>query len=161
MILSIIAAVGKNNELGKDNKLLWHISDDLKRFKKLTMGHTMIMGRKTFESIGKALPGRKTVIISRNLDYKIEGCETFSNIEDAINAHKNEKEIFVTGGGEIYKQMLEKSDKIYLTKVHVKMDADTFFPEIDEKKWKIESKESFQKGGKNEFDFDFINFSKI
>lgn len=161
MIISIIVAHGKNNVIGKDNQLLWRLSADLKRFKSITMGHTMIMGRKTFESIGKPLPGRKTIIISRNESYHVEGCVTCTSLESAFSMCKNEKEVFVVGGAEIYKQSIDKADKLYLTLVDTKIEGDAYFPKINASDWKLTSEESFKSDEKNEHNYQFINYEKL
>lgn len=160
MIKSIIVAKGINNVIGKDNQLLWRLSADLKRFKAITMGHTMIMGRKTFESIGKALPGRKTIIITRNTSYKIDGCESVSSISDAYEICKNEVEVFIVGGAEIYKQTVSEIDKLYVTEVDVNIDGDAFFPETNSNDWKEISTESFKSDEKNEHNYSFINLER-
>jgi dihydrofolate reductase len=131
MIISIIAAIGKNRELGKENKLLWHIPEDLKRFKKLTSGHSVIMGRRTFESIDKPLPDRTNIIITRDTNFYMEGLIVVHSLEEAISeATKYEKtEAFIIGGASIYKQALVIADKLYLTIVYSSFNADVFFPE--------------------------------
>lgn len=126
--ISIIAAVGKNLAIGKDGKLLWRISDDLKRFKQLTAGHAIIMGRKTFESIGRALPNRTNIVITRNPDFKADGVLIAGSLEEAIQK-AGDGEIFIIGGGEIYSQALPIADKLYLTLVESGVDGDTFFPD--------------------------------
>ncbi|MDP6571802.1 MAG: dihydrofolate reductase [Patescibacteria group bacterium] len=133
-IISAIAAVGKNRELGKSGKIPWYIPGELKHFKEITMGHPVIMGRKTHESIGRALPGRTNIVITRNPDYKAEGCVVVSLIEDAITeAKKHEKEeVFIIGGGEIYKLAWPYIDRLYLTIINKSFEADTFFPEYSE-----------------------------
>ena len=160
MIKSIIVAKGKNNVIGKDNQLLWRLSADLKRFKAITMGHTMIMGRKTFESIGKALPGRKTIIITRNTEFKIDGCVSVLSINEAYELCKNESEIFVVGGAEIYKQTISDIDKLYITEVDVDIDGDAYFPETNSLEWKTISTESFTIDEKNEHSYSFINLER-
>ncbi len=134
MIISAIAAIGENRELGKNNRLLWHIPEDLKRFKVLTLGHPIIMGRKTYESIGRPLPQRINIIITRNPDFKAQGCIVVGSIEEAIAKAKehDQKEIFIIGGGEIYKQALPLIDKLYLTVVKGSFEADVFFPDYSE-----------------------------
>lgn len=129
-IISIIAAIGENRELGKDNKLLWHIPEDFARFKKITSGHPVIMGRTTYESIGKPLPGRTNIIVTRNKDYKAKGCRICNSLENAIEVASqiNNSEIFIIGGGQIYEQGIKHADKLYLTIVKGKFTADTFFP---------------------------------
>ncbi|MEK7164891.1 MAG: dihydrofolate reductase [Patescibacteria group bacterium] len=133
-IISIIAAIGENRELGRDNKLLWRIPEDLKRFRVLTEGHPIIMGRKTFESIGRPLPKRTNIIITRQADYKAEGCIVVGSVEAAIAKAKefDEQEIFIIGGGEIYKQALPRVDKLYLTVVKDSQEADVYFPDYSE-----------------------------
>ena len=138
-MISVVVAVGSNGEIGNKGQLLWHLPADLKKFKQTTMGHHMIMGRKTFESIGKPLPGRTTVIVTRNKDYHAEGCIVTSSLEDAIDKAKmaGEKEVMIVGGGEIYKQSLSLAQKIYLTEVEFAGEADTFFPNLDNNEWDI------------------------
>lgn len=130
-VISIIAAIGSNKELGKDNKLLWHIPEDFKRFKELTTGHPVIMGRKTFESIGKPLPQRTNIIITRDKNFQQKNCLVVHSLDEAINIAKtkDDKEIFIIGGGQIYEQAINIADKLYLTIVKGSFDADTFFPD--------------------------------
>ena len=136
-MISIIVAVAENNVIGKNNALLWHISDDLKYFKKITENHSIIMGRKTYFSLPfRPLKNRHNIVISNNLP-KIEGAEVVKSIEEAFDICKNENEVFVIGGGAIYKQTIDFADKIYLTRVYANFEGDTFFPEIDEKNWKM------------------------
>ena len=135
--ITIIAAVSKNNVLGKNNKLIWHIPDDLKRFKKLTLGHSVIMGRKTFESITQPLPQRKNIILTRNKNYKAKGALIAHNVKEALNFCENDNQPFIIGGGEIYKLFMNISNKIELTRIHKSYDGDAFFPEILEEKWKL------------------------
>jgi len=137
MNISIIVATAEDNVIGAKNKLLWHISDDLKRFKKLTTGHHILMGQKTFESIGRILPDRTNIILSFEENYQTSGGFVFTNIKDALKfaEDRNEVELFVIGGGMIYKEFLPVANKIYLTKVHKKYAGDTFFPEIDMNEW--------------------------
>lgn len=161
-MLSIIVAVAENNAIGKDNDLIWYISDDLKRFKRLTTGHTILMGRKTYESLPNgALPKRENVVITRDKNLKLDKCTMLYSIEDAIERYaQSEEEIFVIGGGSIYEKLLPYANKIFLTKVHSSFEADVFFPEIDEKKWKLVTEEHHEKGEKNEFDFSFIDLER-
>ena len=137
-MITIIAAIGLNSELGKDNDLIWHLPADLRRFKKVTTGHTIIMGRNTFESIGKPLPNRRSIIITRNISYKKEGCDVVHSLEDAIKLVKDQKNAFIIGGAQIYKEAIEKKlvDQLDITKVHQNFDADVFFPTIDLASWK-------------------------
>lgn len=145
-MLSIIVAVADNNAIGCHNKLIWHISEDLQRFKRLTTSHTVIMGRKTFESIGRALPNRHNIVITHDANLKIEGVTVVNSIESAIEAvSADETETFIIGGGEIYHQTLPMAQKLYLTRVHECPDADAFFPEIDAKEWREISREDAEK----------------
>ncbi|MDD2584775.1 MAG: dihydrofolate reductase [Bacteroidales bacterium] len=156
--ISIIVATSLNNAIGRNNQLLWHISEDLKYFKKITSGHTVIMGRKTWESIGRPLPNRRNIVISRSQNIFLEGAEVYSSLKDALKAaNKSEgpcgsqkidsEEVFIIGGGQIYKQALPIADKLYLTIVNETIeDADTFFPEIDLSQWQEIESESLDYG---------------
>lgn len=157
-MITIIAAVAKNNALGKDNQLIWHLPADLKRFKKVTLGHHIIMGRKTFESLGKPLPNRTTIIITRNTNYYAEGCIVVNSLEEAINTAKVDENPFILGGAEIYKQALEIADVLDLTLVHYKFEADVFFPKIDFNNWKEMSREDFKADDKNKYDYSFVKY---
>ncbi len=157
-MLSLIVAISKNNCIGKDNKLPWNIPEDLKHFKEITKGKTVMMGRKTFESIlgylGKPLPGRKNIVITRNADYKApESVEIFSNWEEAVKKYANE-DVFVIGGASLYAQTVNSADTLYITHVDKEVDGDTFFPPIDSKKWKVIS-EKKHKG------FRFTIYTKL
>ena len=155
MILSMVVAQGRNGEIGKENKLLWYLPADLQFFKKTTTGRSILMGRKTFESIGRALPNRRNIIISRDPNFKIEGGEVYPTIDLAIKACEMEDEVFIIGGASIYNQAFPKVDKIYLTQVDGSFDADTFFPTLDPTKWEVVWEESHTKDEKNLFDFTF------
>ncbi|WP_264520474.1 dihydrofolate reductase [Flavobacterium sp. N1994] len=157
-MITLIAAVGENNELGKDNQLLWHLPDDFKRFKNVTTQHYIIMGRKTFESFPKPLPNRTHVIITRQKDYHPEGCIMVDSIQKAIATCPIGEDIFIIGGGEIYNQSIEIADKLDITKVHHTFEADTFFPEIDNTKWKLVASEFHPKDEKHAFDFSFMTY---
>lgn len=135
IMISIIVAVASNGVIGGDNKLLWHISDDLKRFKAITSGHGIIMGRKTFESLGRALPNRRNVVISRNGDYIACGAEVVGSLEEAVRLFDAAQETFIIGGGEIYRQAIEIANKIYITEVNKPYEGDTHFPNIDKNVW--------------------------
>ncbi len=159
--LSLIAAVAENNVIGKNNNLIWHLPNDLKYFKKITSEHTIIMGRKNFEAIGRALPNRKSVVISRNKNYKAKDCVVVNNIEEAVNQAKGDDEPFVIGGGEIYKQMLSLVNKIYLTRVHASFKGDTFFPELDKREWKLISEEKNKVDDKHKYPYTFFVYERI
>jgi len=140
--ISIIVAIAQNNAIGKDNQLLWHIPADLKRFKALTTGHTIVMGKRTFESLPlRPLPNRRSVVITDILGEKIEGCTMAYSINDAIEQMDEEKENFIIGGGSVYRQFLPFANQLYLTIVKKDFDADTFFPEIDYSEWDIIERE--------------------
>lgn len=157
-MITLIAAVAENNALGKDNQLLWHLPDDFKRFKTVTSGHYIIMGRKTFESFPKPLPNRTHVIITRQKDFHPEGCIIVDSVQNAISVCPKDEEIFIIGGGEIYKQSIEIADKLDITKVHHSFDADTFFPEIDTAEWILDTSEFHSKDEKHLFDFTFETY---
>ena len=151
-MISIVVAVSENQVIGKDNKLLWRLSNDMKFFKNLTMGGVLIMGRKTFESIGKPLPGRTNIVITRQKDWKAEQVIVSENIADAIKRGKEISEhIFIIGGGEIYRQILDVADRIYLTRVHTSLEGDTFFQDVDEGKWQLQDKQDYAADEKNEY----------
>jgi dihydrofolate reductase len=159
-MITLIAAVAENNALGKDNQLLWHLPDDFKRFKNVTSGHYIIMGRKTFESFPKPLPNRTHVIITRQKKYTVENCIVVDSLQKAIAICPKDEETFIIGGGEIYSQAIETADKLDITRVHHTFDADTFFPEIDLNKWKLSSAEFHPKDEKHNFDFTFETYLK-
>ena len=161
MKISIIVAADENNGIGANNQLLWHLPADLKFFKETTTGHTIIMGRKTFDSIGKPLPKRRSLVISRDQDLKIAGAETFTAVADALAVCKTESEVFIIGGAEIYNLALSFSDRIYLTKVHHEFKADVFFPEISINEWKEIKRVFHPKDDKNSFDFSFLILDRI
>jgi len=157
LIISLIVAMDKCGGIGKNNRLAWHLRSDLKRFKEITMGHVLVMGRKTWETIGKPLPGRTMIIISRNHDYRVDGCIVVHTLEDAIGfAHKQgEREVFIIGGGEIFNQALNIADIIYLTRVHIVINADVFFPELDQSEWEISHREKIPQSEQDEYASEF------
>ena len=157
-MIIIIAAVAENNALGKNNNLLWHLPKDFKRFKEITSGHHIIMGRKTFESFPKPLPNRTHVIISRQKDYQAEGCIVVPDLKNAIEACPKNEAIFIIGGGEIYTQSINLSDKLDITLVHKSFDADVYFPEIDSKIWELTSEIFNSKDDKHLYDYTFQTF---
>jgi dihydrofolate reductase len=157
VIISIIAAMDRKRGIGVDNKLPWRLSADLKRFRELTMGHHIIVGRKTFESIGRPLPGRRMIVVTRDVNYKTEGCDVAHSVEEAINLAREggEIEAFICGGAEIYAQTIGVADRMYLTLIDAEVAADTFFPEFDEKEWS-EQESSYQPTDeKNQYPFTF------
>lgn len=160
--LTIIVAAGEDNAIGKDNDLIWHLKDDLKHFKKLTSGHHIIMGRKTFESFPKPLPNRTHIVITRQNNYKVpDGVIVVSNLEDALDAARNDNQPFIIGGGEIYKQSINLADKLELTRVHATFDgADTFFPDIDLNQWKEISRTTHDADEDHKYAFSFITYER-
>ena len=160
--ITIIVAAAENNAIGKDNNLIWSLPNDLKRFKKLTSGHCIIMGRKTFDSFPGLLPNRKHIVISRNKNNSFpEEVTVVNNFEDAIKETGDDENPFIIGGGQIYKLALEVSDKIELTRVHKEFKADTFFPKIDENKWELINEEFNEKDERHQFSFTFKTYIKV
>ena len=162
-MITVIAAIAANNALGKDNDLIWHLPADLKRFKKVTTGHYILMGRNTFESIGRPLPNRTTIIITRNKNYFKEGCLIANSLEQAIEMAKSAAQIFIIGGAQIYKETMAKeiAAQLDITLVHHNFEADVFFPEIDTKIWKEAAREDFKADEKNDYDYSFVSYQKI
>ena len=155
MILSIIVAIAKNHAIGKDNKLLWYLPNDLKHFKDVTTGHTVIMGRKTFDSVGKPLPKRRNIVITRQA-ISIDGCEVVPSVEAAIELCKAEDEVFIVGGAEIYRQAIPLTNRIYLTIIDQDFEGDTFFPELNPDEWQEKDREDFEPDEKNKYKYSFI-----
>ena len=174
MILSIIAAIGKNNELGKKNDLLWNLPADMKHFRETTRGHTVIMGQKTFESlakddngnqIGRLLPNRRNIILTQDASFEKEGAEVVHSLDELTEllakTTKPDEEVFVIGGGQIYKLFIDKADKLYITHVNASFpDAEIFFPIIDETKWQKTKWEKFPKDEQNKYDLEFTEYIK-
>lgn len=162
-MLSIIVAISKNNVIGKDNKLLWHLPDDLKRFKKLTIGHNIIMGRKTFESIGRVLPNRHHIILSKNAqinidDENVEILNDISKLEKYINS---DEENFVIGGAAIYKLLMPYCKKMYVTEIDKDFDGDVYFPEISLEEWKEIEREDGPKDKENDFKYEYVTYERV
>ena len=157
IILSLLVAADENNVIGKNNQLPWHLPNDLKYFKNLTWAMPILMGRKTFESIGKALPGRKSIVITRNKDWKHSDVAVVFSIEEAIELAKtyDVKEIFVIGGAEIFNSAFSKADRIYITRIHHQFEGDVYFPAINEKDWLLIKEIHCKKDEKNAFDHSF------
>ncbi|MDR6803794.1 dihydrofolate reductase [Dyadobacter sp. BE34] len=162
MHISIIVAAAENGAIGKDNQLLWRLPDDLKRFKQLTLGHPMIMGRKTFESIGKPLPGRTSIVITRSADFAFEGVIVVHSLEEALKKAKeiDEKEACIVGGGEIYRQSQDIATHIYLTRVHTEIEGDTFFEIENPDAWTETERVLHEPDERHFFPFEFINYIK-
>ena len=160
--LTIIVAKAENNVIGNENQLIWHLPNDLKHFKNLTSGHPIIMGRKTFESIGKPLPNRTNIVITRNSNWNADGVLTANSLEEAIEKAKElDPEVFIIGGGNIYEQAMDWADALEVTEVHHSFEGDTKFPEIDLSVWKETSREKFGKDEKHLFEYSFVRYERI
>lgn len=157
MTITLLVAAAENNAIGKNNQLLWSLPNDMKFFKNTTWGMAVIMGRKTYESVDKPLPGRFNIVITRQADWKKEGVMVASDLQDALRkaAETNCQEVFIIGGGEIYRWALDIADKILITRVHASFDADTFFPEIDESKWQLTASQDFEADEKHQYAYSF------
>lgn len=163
MTISLVVAAATNNAIGKDGKMPWHLPNDMKHFKNVTWGMPVVMGRKTFESLGKVLPGRKNIVISRQPDLKIDGTVTVKTIEDALFVAKQTDalEVMVIGGGEIYKTLFDKAKRIYLTRVEAEPEADTFFPSLNPKEWYLVSQKNQEADEKNDYNYSFQVWERI
>ena len=161
MTLSIIVAAAENGVIGHNNNLIWHLSSDLKHFKNITTGHTVIMGRKTFQSMGKALPNRRNIVITANKAYTAPGCEIVPDIESALQLAAQEEEAFIIGGGTIYRAIWEKADKLYLTRVHTAPTGDISIPEVKASEWQEISREAHPADEKNEYDYTSLEYRRI
>lgn len=153
--ITLIVAASTNNAIGKNNKMLWHLPDDFKYFKKNTIEHSVVMGRKTFESIGKPLPERRNIVLTRNQDWLAEEVDSANSLEEVLTYCRDERQIFIIGGADIYKQFLPLATRILLTRVHAELDGDAFFPELIEQQWTLTSKEEHPKDEKHAYDFSF------
>ena len=162
-MLSIIVAKAKNNIIGKDNKIIWHLPEDLKHFKNLTTGHVIIMGRKTFESLGKPLPNRKHIIFSQNPDFKVndENVEVIHSLLQIQDLIEGKEEVFVIGGAMIYNFLMPYVNKMYVTEIEKDFEGDVFFPSIDETVWKETSREKGLKDENNNLDYYFVTYERI
>jgi len=163
MTLSILVILSTNNVIGRDNKLPWHMPADLKRFKNLTMGHHILMGRRTFDEIKKPLPGRVNVVITRDPQFAPEGVAIARSIDEAISKAEaaGDLEIFLIGGGEIFKQVIHIADRMYITRIHAEIDGDTYFPEFDDvNEWKLIDAEHFEADEKNAYPYSFLTYTR-
>lgn len=160
-MISFIVAMDDNRVIGKNNQLPWRLPEDLKFFKKVTMGHPVAMGRKTHESIGRLLPGRKNIVITRNVDFLSDGCLIIHSIQEFVQYCKeNKEEVFVIGGAEIFKETFEYANRLYITHIHEEFDGDTFFPEFDYSNWEHRSCEKGIKNDNNPFDYEFCIYDR-
>jgi dihydrofolate reductase len=157
---SIIVAAAQNNAIGKKNGLLWNMPEDLKFFKKTTTGHTIIMGRKTFESVGRPLPNRRNIIITKQKDYKVEGAEVVHSLDEALERCDPKEENFIIGGAEIYSLAMDKVDRIYFTLIYAEFEADAFFPPILQDLWQLVSESFHNADEKNPYDYNFMIYEK-
>ncbi len=161
MKISLIVAAATNNVIGRDGGLPWHLFEDLKRFKRLTTGKPIIMGRRTYESIGKPLPDRRNIVISSRDGLEIEGCEVVATPEDALKLAAGAEEVMVIGGGRVYEQMLPMADRIYMTRVHASVDGDTYIPDMSEDEWQVVDEENFPADDSRQYGFSFMTLDRI
>ncbi len=156
--LSLIVAMDENRLIGNDNQLPWHLPADLAFFKRTTMGKPIIMGRKTFESIGKALPGRRNIVITRDPDFTASGCEIVNSIDAALHCCAADEEVMLIGGASLYQQTIDQATRMYITRIHHRFEGDTWFPEFDHSDWKIENQEDFDADQDNALAYSFVKF---
>jgi len=159
MIISAVVAIAENNAIGKNNQLLWRLPNDLKHFKAITSGHTVIMGRKTYDSVGKPLPNRRNIVITRQ-NISIEGCEVVASVAEALALCRAEQEVFIVGGAEIYQLAMPLTDRIYLTIVHQAFDADAYFPQLDITEWAETEREEHGTDEKHAIPYSFITLQR-
>lgn len=161
MKISLIVAMASNRVIGINGQMPWHLSADLKKFKQITTGHPIVMGRKTYQSMGRPLPGRRNLIISRNTDYQVAGCEVFSDIQAAIASCKESEELFVIGGAAFYEAMLPKANFLYLTQIHTEFAGDTYFPEINAQEWQEIERLDINDDNSVDFSYSFLKLQRI
>ena len=161
MKISLIVAAATNNMIGRDGALPWHLSEDLRRFKHLTTGKPLIMGRLTHESIGKPLPDRRNIVVSRRAGLDIAGCEVVASPDDALKLVADADEVMIIGGRQIYEHMLPKADRIYMTRIHASPDGDTFFPELNNEEWQVVEQEDFAADDSRPHSFSFITLDRL
>ena len=159
-MLSLIVAISDNHVIGREGQLPWHLSADLKRFKRLTMGHHIVMGRKTYDSIGRQLPGRTSVVLTRQTDWAVEGVLTATDFESALTLTGDDEEVFVIGGSQIYQLALPLVDRLYVTRVHATVQGDTYFPEITSEQWQLQQTDSFAADEKNDHAYSFLIYQR-
>lgn len=161
MIVSLVVAVAQNGVIGRDNALPWRLPNDLKFFKRTTFGHPILMGRSTYESIGRPLPDRFNLVLSRNQDLRIEGCAVVHSLDEAIAASPGAQELMVIGGAQVYAQTLPRADRIYLTQVHADIAGDTFFPDFDVAQWRASSTERHEADEQHAYAYSFITLQRV
>ncbi|WP_455234718.1 type 3 dihydrofolate reductase [Thiogranum longum] len=160
MRVSLVVAMAENRVIGRDNELPWRLSADLQHFKALTMGKPIIMGRKTYESIGRPLPGRICIVVTRDSSYTAEGCRVAHSVGQALETAAGYDEVMIIGGADLYGQLLERADRLYLTLVRAEIDGDAWFPEFDAQQWREIARESHQADEKNQYDYDFVTLER-
>ena len=161
MRIALIAALANNRVIGRENRLPWRLSADLRHFKSLTMGKPIIMGRNTYESIGKPLPGRSNIVLTRDAQYRAPGCRVVHSLEHALEAAAGHAEVMVIGGAELYRQTIDAAQRLYLTRVKADVEGDAVFPEIDPRQWRELQRESHRGDDKNEYDYDFLTLERV
>lgn len=159
-VVSIIAAVASNGVIGRQGDLPWHMPTDLRRFKRLTMGHHLVVGRKTWDEVGKPLPGRIMVVVTRDRSFRPEGATVVHSVDAALSAARGDDEVFIAGGGEIYRQALPLADRLYITRIHAHVEGDTVFPEIDENEWHVIDREDYDADERNPYPFSFLVYER-
>ena len=160
MKISLIAAMADNGVIGRNNRLPWRLSADLQRFKALTMGKPIVMGRKTWESIGRPLPGRTNIVVTRDVGYRAEGCVVVHSVDQALEVAAGSDEVMVIGGANLYQQLLDRADRLYLTQVRADVEGDAWFPEFDRAQWREVERESHSRDEKNEYDYAFVTLER-
>jgi dihydrofolate reductase len=158
--ISLIAAMSENRVIGINNKLPWHLPADLRHFRRLTTGHPVIMGRRNYESIGKPLPDRTNIVVTRNPDYRAAGCLVTHSLDDAMNSAGNDSEIFIIGGAEIYRQAFDRANRIFITLIHARIEGDTYFPEFEGPPWREISRERHERDENNPYSFSFLIYER-
>ena len=159
--IALIAAMAENGVIGRENRLPWRLPADLRRFKSVTMGKPVIMGRKTYESIGKPLPGRSNIVVTRDPDYRAQGCQVVHSLDQALEAGAGHAEVMVIGGAELYRQALGRAQRMYLTLVRAEVEGDTLFPDIEPQQWRELERESHRADEKNQYDYDFVILQRV
>jgi len=161
MTVSIIAALSANNVIGRNNRLPWHVSADLKRFKSLTLGHHLLIGRRTFESLDRPLPGRTIVVITRDPNFAADGVLTAPSVERAIDVARLDPELFIGGGAQIFEQTIHRAERMYLTRIHAEIEGDAFFPEFDDvTEWNLVDVEHHEADDKNDYPYSFLTYAR-
>ena len=160
MTISLVVAASINNVIGRDGGLPWHLPDDLRHFKRLTTGKPIVMGRRTFESIGRPLPDRRNIVMTRDPDYTAPGCDVATSVSDVLDLVGGADEVMIIGGGQVYRDFLARADRIYLTRVQAQLEGDTYFPEIDEAAWELVSSERHAAGEEHGYAFDLMVFER-